>query len=431
MSEDIPAQDAGAENLLFKATCAQLKERCAAANLHYRERQWIGDTVVDIELPCGAERRQLTLSNEDAVTQLLRISFEDYIFLGDYEAIFCQKGGFIEATIAQHDLDDMLDEGLHQLSYSEVKSWRTEGKPLICSWARKGSSTSEKVSIGPISDELSLLNRLASQYFHSTSEVSLRIDHVRASNYDQAMDLLERLSFAFFFQIDRTREFPIVLSRRRIFRFRPRAAKGDLVELEFPRTEYDKAPMALYWYARTAREMPLQQYLAYYQAIEFYFPAYSQAQAKRLISQILKDPGFRMDRDADIGRILTAVRPAARGFGDERSQLRAVIQECIDPEGLRNFLDANERRNFFSEKTAGVSEVIIPILNPTADLRNEAAERIYDIRCKIVHTKSGARPSEPELILPFSREEQLLYQDIELIQYVARQVLIAASTPFR
>jgi hypothetical protein len=38
--------------------------------------------------------------------------------------------------------------------------------------------------------------------------------------------------------------------------------------------------------------MPLLQFLAFYQVIEFYFPTYSQAEAHRKLKAILKDPPF-------------------------------------------------------------------------------------------------------------------------------------------
>lgn len=189
--------------------------------------------------------------------------------------------------------------------------------------------------------------------------------------------------------------------------------------------------MALYWYARSAAGMPLLQFLAYYQSIEFYFPIYSQAEARRKLRNILKDPNFRKERETDIGRVLSAIKGASGlGFGDERSQLRASIQECLDPNELREFLSIDdERKDFFTSKGKSIAEQRIPINNPTADLRNDVADRIYDIRCKIVHTKAGGQDREVELLLPFSKEAEQLYFDIELIQYIARQVLIAASSP--
>lgn len=178
--------------------------------------------------------------------------------------------------------------------------------------------------------------------------------------------------------------------------------------------------------------MPLLQFLAYYQSIEYYFPIYSQADAQRRIRIILKDPSFRPDRDADVARILATVRSGARGFGDERSQLRATIQECVSADTLRSFLTSDPKRNeFFTSKAKGLTGVKIPINNPTADLRNEVADRLYAIRCKIVHTKIDNEHDDVKLLLPFSREAELLYFDIDLIQYVAQQVLIATSSPLK
>ncbi|MBZ8140184.1 hypothetical protein CLD22_09785 [Rubrivivax gelatinosus] len=179
--------------------------------------------------------------------------------------------------------------------------------------------------------------------------------------------------------------------------------------------------------------MPLLQFLAFYQVIEYYFPTYSQAEARRKLKMVLKDPGFRGDREADLGRLLSAIHVSRSGaFGDERSQLRATLMECLDAESLREFITAEPARSeFLSAKAKGLSDQKLPVANPAADLRPDVSERIYEIRCKIVHTKTDARNSEFELLLPFSKEAELLAHDIELVQFIAQQVLIAASTPFR
>jgi hypothetical protein len=179
--------------------------------------------------------------------------------------------------------------------------------------------------------------------------------------------------------------------------------------------------------------MPLLQFLAFYQVIEFYFPTYSKAEAQRKLKAILKDPTFRGERDADVGKLLSAIYISRGGaFGDERSQLRATLTECVDPVALREFLESNkDRKQFYLTKGAGQSYHKIPLANPAADLRNEIAERVYDIRCKIVHTKDDSRDGEMKQLLPFSPEAQQLLIDIELIQYIAQQVLIAGSTRFQ
>jgi len=80
-------------------------------------------------------------------------------------------------------------------------------------------------------------------------------------------------------------------------------------------------------------------------------------------------------------------------------------------------------------KQKGLTDHKLPLNNSNADLRVLVADLIYDIRCKIVHTKGESAEGEVELLLPFSKEAELLFHDIELIQYIARKVLIAAGVP--
>ena len=88
-------------------------------------------------------------------------------------------------------------------------------------------------------------------------------------------------------------------------------------------------------------------------------------------------------------------------------------------------------KTFYSEKDGAwkaLSTVKISLDDPNRDLREAIAERIYDIRCRIVHTKSDGGQTRSEVLLPFSKEADDLVVDVDLIQYIARQVLIATST---
>jgi hypothetical protein len=234
-----------------------------------------------------------------------------------------------------------------------------------------------------------------------------------------------------FFQIDISFDLALMLQRQRQRTNIPKNVQNlSEVDVKFPANEYDKAPLDLYWYAKSATGMPLLQFLAYYQTIEFYFPVYSKIDFQRRVKNILKDPGFNSNRDADVGRLISAMRASGNiGFGDEKSQLKATIKECVDQDEIRAFLTlSDEKKNFFVSKTKGLTDQKISINNPQLDLRDEVAERVYDIRCKIVHTKNSFMDSESELLLPFSKEAELLYFDIELVQYIAQRALITGST---
>jgi hypothetical protein len=262
--------------------------------------------------------------------------------------------------------------------------------------------------------------------------MTLKLSGVAAKTHDSALELLNKISGSLFFQIDMLSGVPFALEReRRRVPSSRRKVSGEAGDLQYPRVQYDNAPLSLYWYGRSAWGMPLLQYLAFYQAIEFYYPIYSRSEAQRKLKVILKDPTFHSDRDADIARLLSAIYVSRTGaFGDERSQLRATLMECCDPEELRSFFEGDaSRKEFFTAKKLSPYHKI-PIANTAADLRNDVAERVYEIRCKIVHTKIDTKDSALELLLPFSAEAEQLSHDIELVQYLANRVLISSSTPF-
>lgn len=410
------------------ASRADLERRCAAANIELREEEdpFGDDRMLVADLPAGREKRSLYFFDADAIKRLLSIPFEKYVFLHPYEAVCSYADGTIEALL--RSLERMPTTMVQRLLSGKGRGEELEEDDINFTLSpTRGAVT---VGLSPISEELRILSPRSRR-----ATLSLKVAGLSVSRHDDAVALLRRLSDALFFQIDTSLglAFDIVRGRQGPgYRGRARRTGKTHDDLVFPSQEYDEAPMSLYWYARSAHGMPLLQFLAYYQVIEFYFPTYYQAEGRRRIRRILKDPAFRADRDSDVGRVLSALTTGRGTIGDERSMMRATLQECIDPADLRGFLTGNESMSeFFSSKTKGLTTFKLPLANQSADLRNDVADRVYDLRCKIVHTKSDAREGEVELLLPFSKEADLLYYDVDLVQYLAQQVLITASTPLQ
>lgn len=408
---------------------ADLQARCKAASIQFEEIEGFedGDVASRIALPAARDERWIHCWSYEDYESLLAISFERYRFINGLDAICAYDKGEIEALvrpIAGTFSPRVTYARLFGVTPQEFPDALPElGINLTSSAAEPGTT----ISLSVASKELrALVGR------HSRSHLSLKIQREGLNQHDQAEAVLRTIADALFFQIDLLADLALSLSRdRRLTRARPRKKRPVTpLELTYPRTEFDPAPISLYWYARSAVGMPLLQFLAFYQVIEFYYPTYSQAEARRRLKTILKDPTFRGDRDADIGRVLSAIHVTRSGaVGDERSQLKATLSECIDPDALREFLLSDaERADFLSSKAKGLTEHKLPLSASHVDLRNDVAERIYDIRCKIVHTKTDARAGEFELLLPFSKEAEQLHFDIELIQYLAQQVLVSAST---
>jgi hypothetical protein len=134
---------------------------------------------------------------------------------------------------------------------------------------------------------------------------SLTVRGVALKNHDDAREVLESYGNALLFQIDAKLGVSLQLVRERrrepVRLRRPRRGTG--ADLMFPQILYDHEPMSLYWYGRAAVGMPLLQFLAYYQVVEFYFPVYVQAEIRRRLKNILKDPAFTPHSDSQLSRL--------------------------------------------------------------------------------------------------------------------------------
>ena len=422
LCEDVPTKE-------VISARQSLEDRCKAAGITLKEVTIPNEELLlRVGMKCGRDTRWLGLWNDESLIQLLSIEFERYVYLSNLEAICSYVDGTIEAAV--RPLVQLVPTSV---TYRRLFGLDGPNDPV--------DAEAMKVTIPPNQDgqpyiEFSRPSEVFMRLSKSPvrSRMTLKLSGCHVTTHESALALLNKVAGAVLFQLDLLTDVPMALERerRRLGARRPKKPASPVTELQYPKTQFDSAPLSLYWYARSAEAMPLLQFLAYYQVIEFYFPIYSQSEAQRKLKAILKDPTFRGDRDADIARLLSAIHISRSGaFGDERSQLRATLIECVDSDALRIFLEENvERKEFFSAKSKTSPYHKVPLASPSIDLRNDVADRIYDIRCKIVHTKSDARDGNVELLLPFSPEAEQLSIDIELVQYISQLVLVAGSAPF-
>lgn len=417
----------------FLVSYVPLKKRCddAGIPIELLDDNTDGSKYVKVHFPQGREKRHFFFYYSDSINKLLECDFEKIVFLSGYEAIANYSEDYIEAVVQpvqqnSFPVNPALYRNLFQpMDDSKEKMDEKGFKPIII----KSSEADKGIEV-----EISFRQPLHPAFaagFYPRNLIKLRITGAKIKTHDHATSVLEKISDSVFFQIDALANIPVTLAKPRKFSRRKKQGKLLNDSLMFPKMEYDRAPLSLYWYARSADSMPLLQFLAYYQAIEFYYPTFAQTEAKKRLKNLLKDPSFRPDRDTDLGKIISSIWPiSSSGHMDERSQLIATVTECVNETELRNFLVGDaDRFDFFSQKKSNLSFHKINVKTDDPTILHDVALRIYEIRCRIVHTKAGGKEKEFELLLPNSRESELLSHDIELIQFVAKQVIVAASTP--
>lgn len=398
---------------------AELSGRCATKKVEMKTEQYHKEehNYTYIGIPSGREKRWLS-ANGERLKKLLSIPFEKFVFIKGLECICNYEDGTIEAGLRAVNLPSYF--ALRQLFRAIGAPEDSQAYSLS---PPTGFEHQPTYIIGPASETFATL----SQSLTGPSRLTLTLSGLNVSQHDQAQEIVEKYANSLFYQIDLITGNSFMLERERIRKFRPRLRKSEIKDIFYPKTEYENALVSLYWYARSARNMPLLQFLGFYQCIEYFFSTFARAEASQRVALLLKDPTFRPDKESDIGKILNAVSINKGGsFGDERTQLRATVNQCVDQEEMKEFFEEDkDRSSFFKAKSKnGLHK--IPFFNEGLDIRSDVADRIYSIRCRIVHTKEGDQHGG--MILPFSEDADILVYDIELVQFVARKVLIATSS---
>ena len=279
----------------------------------------------------------------------------------------------------------------------------------------------------------------ANGLFHiDTSEyisLVLFIEGVSVSSENDVNNILQKVKDAISFELDINFNIkqPLEFLEERLDEgYLPQ--KRRKINFTFPEYQYDQKPMSLYWNAVGAEQMPLLQYFSYYQVLEYYFPYFARHEAHNIIKNMVKNPSFETALDENISNLLTTIQPflSKGGVGNERSALLATVKSCVTEPEIRSFFEENhEIAEFFRSKFQLIASQKISVESSKADIVTETSNRIYEIRCKIVHTKSGDLRSQSALLLPNTKEAKQLGIDIQLIRFVAGKVLIAMRQPLQ
>ncbi|MFC4690933.1 hypothetical protein ACFO5T_10880 [Dokdonia genika] len=424
----------------------KLKKKLEGSNISFEEivpeNPDFPNRIV-FEIPSAREKNEcLLIFREEPLNQALDCEFEKFRFIQGYEAIWSKENQIIEAEISNVDnpsrfffnrLDELINKPEEVDDDEETEEVVSINLPSIDGYI---------LTIGYCSKEFGFLSgsRERGPRRGISRRITIKIQNSKISTHDRALEILEKIANSIFFQIDLAFEIPISLQTQReswIERTQKRRRKQLFVDesatISEPKYEYDSEPISLYWYAKESGQMPIFQYLAFYQTTEFYFPIYSSFEAKQKIQGLIKDPRFNPNRDADITKIISTINANGGGksFGKERDQLKATISACTNNIELKDFFSSDQNRfDFFAEnKGKNLAKHKLSVKNETADLVAEVSERIYEIRCRIVHSK--ASEGDFEVLLPYSNEVKKMNYDIELIEFIARKVLITSSRPIK
>ncbi|HGF5079348.1 TPA: hypothetical protein ACVOZB_004407 [Vibrio diabolicus] len=387
---------------------------------------------IRVEIPKARKTVSLLLNTRFAEYILANdIKFYDYRCIEGYEAIWSPKYDVIECEV------ELPLRGFHfSRIFAENENVTEDGRLLIDTHLEgvqaEISQASNEFMIFELRKDRGRprppfpIDRLE-RYRASTT--TLKIHGCGIQHHDKALEVIVTILAAICFEFDCKTNVPLMLAVEKTHPLRTPVQANRNFTLAKVSQKYDNEALSLYWYAQSAIGMPLLQYLAFYQVVEFYYPIYSELAAQKKVGNLLKDPCFNCHSTKDIARVFNIVKSTSSSRS-ELSQLEATIRECVEPSVLRDWLVSDSKREEFfrSKNAAKLSRFKINSNVEDDDLLSQMWQRFYNIRCRIVHTK-GAE-GDLDVLHPQSKEIHYLDHDIELAKFLAHRVLIASSKPF-
>jgi len=222
---------------------------------------------------------------------------------------------------------------------------------------------------------------------------TIRVSGANVKTHADAIKVVKGLMSTVCFQLDSITGLPLqLLAEQQEPSKRHNGFTDEPVSIPKFEYTYDVEALSLYWNAKALTGMPLGQYLAFYQTIEFYYTVYSYRDAQLRIKNLLKDPRFDVGKDKDLSKILNIVKfnNSSNSFGNELDQLKATLKHCVDSQEIEDFikLEGMEKEVFNNKQVKKLAKSSINLQYEDADvLFSDIAKRIYEIRCRIVHTK--------------------------------------------
>lgn len=364
------------------------------------------------------------------VDEIQRFDFERWRGVAGYKALVNQATETIHAhlrSVARLSRDE----------YAQIGFALVESESVGDSRQMKLESADGKRTILLQTFDLDHELQAAFADMPTTHEYSIQISPVQPESADEAARILREIAGAFAFELDCQAGFMLQLTTQDAEGMDSTPAPTlSRRSARFPRLLYNSDILDLYVYARARvkysfQAQPLLSYLTYYQILEFYMPVYARAELLRQFKLILKDPTLDPDDDVGVSRILGAAVDAGRDES-ERSQLRSTIQACVTDADLSRFLsqEGSSVEPLFSKST--IAEVRhLNSKDRSLPMIAQVAERVYDIRCRIVHAKDSASSGKPKPLFPSNPEAKRLAADILLIQFLAQRVISATGRSMR
>lgn len=233
-----------------------------------------------------------------------------------------------------------------------------------------------------------------------------------------------------FFELSLLKDIHIKLEEKSNGIIRYKHEKSDKKNLEIPKLHY-KDEVVKHYLMAIGDNHPILSYLSYYQVLEGYFLLASNEELISSVKKELKDPRFDIGKTNSLMKLINIVK-TDKFNGRELDQLNTVLKRYIDFKKSKDFINEIEKSYFGSCYTGEIkifNEDLKINVGNEKDFIISLAERIYSIRCALVHAKEDFSFTNKKTIkyIPSVKNEECISKELPLMRFLAEEILINAA----
>lgn len=195
-------------------------------------------------------------------------------------------------------------------------------------------------------------------------------------------------------------------------------------EVHYPRAKVQYEVSILFGFASQVTDDPPLAFLSYYQALEYFFSTFTRQRAIEAIRRELRNPAFDVASAESMQRVLRAAEGAVSRT--EHHQLRVLVKEYARASELEDFF-SRDWGNYFSDNGPIRGVPAVNAKNTGQNLPDQIADRIYQVRNRIVHSKNDPKYRDRRVLLPRSAESNALTPDVLLVRLLATEAIAASQ----
>ena len=292
-----------------------------------------GGDDVNVELkfglPAGREEREVVVDADGAADLVADEHFLDWRSLTHYNGIWNHATSTIEVEVRGPRLFSIRMMLRDLLGHPGTE----EAEPLVID----DPSAKRRLLLGDAHGTAAAVLTNPAARRRGRPPLTIRCEGYEISTTKDADELIERVTDAFFFDLEINRRTSLVLarleSRPPLGRRRTRKPKDP----SFPESQYPHTPLVLYRFGRDRSLPPVIRYWALYQVLEYFFSRYVDEDALRRLQRHVRSPGFDPHRDEDLVKTISIVGRSANLR--EQESLVTTLEAVTSADEVRAVID--------------------------------------------------------------------------------------------